>query len=309
MTDKGEIKRILSDLKSKDESKRKAAVFMAGEQRIKESVKLLIKILKEEKNKVIRNNAARALGKIRDPIAIDALTKALYDSDYYVRQSAAWALGKIGDRQAVKPLLNLIKDGGAKIYTSSGDATNVNVSMDNMTDILIEEGMKYHDVQIRAIQALGELKDETAIQPLINEFNDDEPQIRCAIALSLGKIGNKKAVPALINKLNDRWWYVRRDCAIALGKIGDLSALDALIEKLDDNYLDVAEKSAKAIEKLGKIAIAKAFLLKPNNEHIKKIVKSNFRSKQELKQIFIKIIDMEENEERKEEFKKKISLI
>jgi len=298
------IEDILNDLRSDDESKRKSAVFMAGELKIKESIKLLINILKQDKNKVIRNNAARALGKIGDPKAIDALAEALYDIDYFVRQSAAWALGKIGDPQAIEPLSKLIKNGGAKIYTASGDATNI--SAGELSESLIEEGMKYHDVQIRAIQALGELRNEKAVEPLINEFNDEEPQIRCAIALALGNIKSKKAVPALLEKINDAYWYVRRDCAIALGEIGDLMAMDALIEKLDDNYLDVVEKSTKAIEKLGKIAIAKALLLKPKNEHIQKLAKSHFKSKQELKEHLIKIIEMEPDEEKKEEFKKKL---
>ncbi|GAG02758.1 unnamed protein product, partial [marine sediment metagenome] len=50
------IKKLIKDLKSKKESSRKQAVFKLGEMKAKESVPRLLKLLKSEKNDVIRRN-------------------------------------------------------------------------------------------------------------------------------------------------------------------------------------------------------------------------------------------------------------
>ena len=48
----------------------------------------------------MRQQAAFALGQIRDPRAVDALTEALKDDDEDVRQQAAFALGQLMGKSA-----------------------------------------------------------------------------------------------------------------------------------------------------------------------------------------------------------------
>ena len=52
----------------------------------------------------VRQDAARELAAIKDPIAVPALLEALKDKDEWVRIVAAWALGEIGDQKAIAPL-------------------------------------------------------------------------------------------------------------------------------------------------------------------------------------------------------------
>ncbi|MBD3350149.1 MAG: hypothetical protein GF364_01530 [Candidatus Lokiarchaeota archaeon] len=300
-------KNWISDLEEGDTQAKKKALFNLGEMNVKAAVPQIIDLLKNDDDKVVRNNAARALGKIKDKSALNALCEALHDEDYYVRQNAAWALGKLKDKRAIEPLLRLIKGGGAKVYKSSGAQRDVD--QEQVTDTLKEEGMKYHDVQIKAIKALGDLGDEKAVGALIAEYDDDEAQIRCAISLALGKIKSKKATSALIRALSDPLWYVRRDAAIALGKIKDARAIDALINKLNDKYLDVAEKAARALSNIGKVAVAKSFLLKPKNEHVKKLIKNNFKGKKELFENLMKAADLEKDEQKRAQLKDKIKQI
>jgi len=63
-----------------------------------EDIQALIEALKDE-NKYVRINAARALGKIGDAMAVPALNEAIKDENKYVRINAAKALGKIGGSQ------------------------------------------------------------------------------------------------------------------------------------------------------------------------------------------------------------------
>ncbi|TFG18341.1 MAG: HEAT repeat domain-containing protein [Promethearchaeota archaeon] len=300
-----QIQQWIQDLKNPDDEVRKKAVFSLGEKRAKSAVVSLIEILPTEPNKVIRNNIARALGKIEDTQAVNALSEALFDEDYYVKLSAAWALGKIKDKRAVQPLLRLIKGGGAKVFTMHGSESEIDQSQP-VTDTLKTEGMKYMDVQISAIKALGEIRDETAVGGLVAELSDDAGQIRCAIALSLGKIGSVKAVPALIESLNDKIWYMRRDAAIALGQIGDISSVEALIGKLQDPYTEVAEESVKAIEHMGPSAVAKTFLLRPKEPKVQSMLKSVFQTKEEIINTLMEIAEKEEDLEKRARFKNKI---
>jgi HEAT repeat protein len=305
-----QIQQWIEDLKSMDEDIRKKAVFSLGEKRenAKPAVDQLIQMLPSEQNKVIRNNVARALGKIADPQAVNVLSEALFDEDYYVKLNAAWSLGKIKDKRAVQPLLRLIKDGGGKVYTMDGADPHVDQNQ-QLTEMLKTEGMRYHDVQINAIKALGEIKDETAVGGLVAELSDDTGYIRCAIALSLGKIGSNKAVPALIEALNDKIWYMRRDSAIALGQIADPRATDALIGKLNDPYAEVIDESASAVMKIGPKAVARAVLLRPKHPKVQEMLKNVFKTKEDFYSTLEQVAEDEENPEKRAILKTKIQAL
>jgi len=58
-----------------------------------------------------RREAARALGRIRDPGAIESLIPLLQDQDPRVRDEALLALGRMGGK-GVKPLINALKERG-----------------------------------------------------------------------------------------------------------------------------------------------------------------------------------------------------
>lgn len=299
------VKKLIEDLRSENVETRKQAIFNLGEMKVKEAVNELCRMLKEDSNKVVRNNAARALGKIGDPVAVDILSETIFDKDYYIRLNSTWSLGKIKDKRGVEPLLRLIKGGGAKIFSESGAESEITRGDPN-SEILKTDGMRYHDVQISAIKALGEIKDERAVGPLIAEFRDEQGTIRSAIALSLAKIGSKEAIPSLIEALNDSIWYVRRDAAIALGELKDMRSVDALINLLSDKYEEVAQKSADAIEKIGSLAIGKTFLLRPSDKYVQNMIKRNFKSKEEIMDVLLKAADLEEDSEKREKLKSQI---
>jgi len=68
------------------------------------SLESIIEALRNE-DPDIRWEAARALGVIRDPRAVEPLIAALADTDPDVRRKAALALAKIHDQRAVEALL------------------------------------------------------------------------------------------------------------------------------------------------------------------------------------------------------------
>lgn len=55
-----------------------------------------------------------------------------------------------------------------------------------------------------AAEALGRMRDERAVEPLIGRLHDDDWRVRLKAAWSLGQIGDPRALPHLRRLLKDR---------------------------------------------------------------------------------------------------------
>jgi HEAT repeat protein len=74
-----------------------------------QQVKSLINKLTHPDSKK-REEAAQALGKIGDPLAVEHLIKLLGDTDREIRITVLLALGQIGDVRAVEPIISCFGD-------------------------------------------------------------------------------------------------------------------------------------------------------------------------------------------------------
>jgi hypothetical protein len=101
-----------------------------------------------------------------------------------------------------------------------------------------------------ASRALAEMRNPTAVAPLIRALKDRESDIREKVATALGEIGDARAMDPLIRALQDKDSGVRAAAATALGKIGDHQAVEPLQEALKDQDAGVESAAAKAIEEL-----------------------------------------------------------
>ena len=63
----------------------------------------------------VRENAAMALGQLRDPAAVEPLVAVLADKSPGVREQAAMSLGQLRDARAVEPLLAAVADTNADV--------------------------------------------------------------------------------------------------------------------------------------------------------------------------------------------------
>ena len=77
-------------------------------------------------------------------------------------------------------------------------------------------------------QALGTIKSEKAVNPLIERLEDEDADVRSAVARALGAIKNEKAVDPLIERLEDEDADVRSAA---------LSGLAQGLEKIDRKLL------------------------------------------------------------------------
>ncbi len=132
-----------------------------------------------------RGMVVEALGRIRDPKAVDPLALALNDESPRIQKKAWDALRKVGEA-AVGPLAQGLID-------------------------------KSKDRRTEAAKALGETGSTKAVELLIQALSQDEDRwVRSAAAEALAKIGDERAVEPLTQATKDKSWYVRNSVKAAL---------------------------------------------------------------------------------------------
>jgi HEAT repeat protein len=138
----------------------------AGDAEAREMVvDVLIQALGDQEAEV-RRWAAWALGKIKDPRAVEHLIQALGDPNAEVRSWAALALGSIGDARAIEPLIQALRDLNGWMRS-------------------------------KAAEVLGRIGDPLAVGPLIQALGDPDTEVRWGATEALGRIGDPRALPEL----------------------------------------------------------------------------------------------------------------
>jgi HEAT repeat protein len=183
------------------------------EEQVKDEIDIQIDLLKDP-DWVVRREAAITLGEMGDERCVEPLAAALRDGDWQVREVAIDGLGQIGS-PAVDVLLKLLRD---------------------------------WDVRKSAILALGKIRDERVLEPLMQQLRNDEFMEDATDALvNLGE----PSLPGLIKALKDKEELVRKQAVIALGRIKSPEAIDPLIEMLQSKDWFTRLTAAAALEAIG----------------------------------------------------------
>ncbi len=183
------------------------------EEKVKDEIDIQIDLLKDP-DWVVRREAAITLGEMGDERCVEPLAAALRDGDWQVREVAIEGIGQIGS-PAVDVLLKLLRD---------------------------------WDVRKSAIMALGKIRDERVLDPLMQQLRNDEFMEDATDALvNLGE----PALPGLIKALKDKEELVRKQAVIALGRIKSAEAIDPLIEMLQNKDWFTRLMAAAALEAIG----------------------------------------------------------
>jgi HEAT repeat protein len=99
--------RLLADER---EGVRGAAARALGQIRYVEATRALIRMAREDAGVQARSEAIEALGRIRDPAALDALLEGLADKHLWVRRVSIRALGQLARPEAIDPLAAVLMD-------------------------------------------------------------------------------------------------------------------------------------------------------------------------------------------------------
>jgi hypothetical protein len=208
---------------------------------------------------------------------VGQLIKALGDKDEDAREAAvdwlhgfAAEAGKIGDARAVEPLIKVLIEALDEFISLSKMESSIRVESqlydEDDEEIDDEDGESWY---INTDTGEEVDLDQKQIDWLDNGISD--MSVYWPAAEALGEIGDKRAVEPLIKALGYEDEYVRKSAAEALGKIGDARAVEPLIkvhiEALDENIAtsrgsrswntaasaakDVRDAAKKALEQLG----------------------------------------------------------
>ena len=154
----------------------------------------------------VREETARKLGDLKDPIAVDPLIVILKkDKDQSVRWSAEDALVSIG-APAVEPLIKMLNDDSWR-------------------------------VRRRAVRTLAKIRDPRAIEPLVASMKaDDDCYVRKSAAKAIGEINDPRAGEILIPALKTRNLEAVEGAYRFFIRRGEPGSEAVLIESLNKNW-------------------------------------------------------------------------
>ena len=198
-----------------------AELVMLEEEKVKDEIDIQIDLLKDP-DWVVRREAAITLGEMGDERCVEPLCKALYDGDWQVREVAVEALGQIGS-PAVEMLTKMVRDWDVRKYVimALGKIRDERVLDPLMLQLRSDE---FKDDATNALVELG----EPALERLIKALKDKDEMVRKQSVLALGRIKHDGAVDPLIEMLADADWFTRLTAAAALEAIGDPRGRDAI---------------------------------------------------------------------------------
>ena len=200
-----------------------------------------------------RARAAASLGLLREPRAVRPLVEAMRDphEDGDVKLACAEALGQLRDPSVIPGMCELLADVDewasprlAQVLRDFGAA-----AVQPLLAVL--DRSDHLNARVWAAQILGRIGDSRATWPLVERLHDRAEQLRLAATNALAELRDGTAVPPLIGVvLRDPVAAVRAQAARALGELGDDRALPLLIASLGDPDYWMRFRALEAIEAL-----------------------------------------------------------
>ncbi len=221
----------------------------------------------ESGNDTAKYIAAQILGKLGDKRAVGPLMQLLKHDHEYIRAVAAEALGKLGDRRVLGPLSIAAKDSFSVVRKSAIEAIGNFRSPDMVPLLLSALKDPSPDVRKNAVAALAYFQSnielanprDDVIDAIEAAASDPDESVRYVAVQALGNLRDRTAVPILIDMIawnedisdwNEPSTWVRQEAVIALGKIGDLDAVKPLEEFLSRAGKDEQKVTLKVLEDL-----------------------------------------------------------
>ena len=174
---------VAADLQSTDVERRRDCLTILAALHDPKATPPLLSALQEKPEPGI----VSALGVLGDPQAVPLLVPILKDDDVFLRGEAVTALGRIKDRRAVNPLINMLSDPAFQIGQGN--------------DIFEESGVSPMNIRMVAAIALGNIGDQTSVEPLLMALGCGAMPDHECVAKALGMLKDRRAVPGLIEVL------------------------------------------------------------------------------------------------------------
>jgi hypothetical protein len=207
-----------------------------------------------------RAAAAFALGDIGAAAAAERLRDGLEDRDSGVRSAAARSLGRLGDPTAVEPLVRALAE--ARIPRSVAGQALLAIGEPALPPLRALLSTPNPEARALAVDLVGFLGDASDSPRIAERLRDSSAEVRARAARALGRLGSREGAAELRTRLDDRIPFVRAAVARALGAVGDADAVPALVRVAQSDGFDPARAAAHAISRLDPTA-ARAAAARP----------------------------------------------
>lgn len=226
----------------KDESPwvRLNAAFALGELKAPRVVDPLLDLLNDQtdwRNKFVQQECVIAIRKIGHPYP-KVMTALMNNfNDPFLKPEIIKSLGKFQVAEGRDLLVEASKDPNERIRKLAVEA---------LSRLPVVSPPRRADLP----QATGKLG-ESNIELFVKSLNDPSPEVRAQSAQALGRVRDNRAVEPLLAVLNDKDERVREKAILALGNFSDERILDALINFIlkdsNANLRNQAEKAFKSV--------------------------------------------------------------
>lgn len=186
-------------------------------------------------------------------LGISYLIKALSDPNKNVAYFAAASLGEVNSPEVVHPLIAALKDPFWPVRKNASEALVrlADFSVPALINFVNDEDEDIQYWVLKTLKAIG----RPALPHIIHLLKKGSEEQRFFAAKALGMIKDEQSVDPLIEALSDGHEWVRLYAAMALGELGDRRSIKHLIACLSDPSFKVHSAIHKVFEKFGEAAI------------------------------------------------------
>lgn len=234
-----------------------------GDWKLQRTIIPLIEVFKNRSNhKRIRRRLTNTFGKIKSPLAVDPLIKALSERDQNVREGAVYALGKIGTQKSIDTIIELIDDGNKNVSRAANTVLRT-LRPDLKVELLLasieDEWLYQSENAIKELSSMGEI----IVEKLHREIKGKNDHFRWQVLRVLSRIKSEMSVNLFLELINDKNHKISNECAVGLAGIKSEESIEPLILMLNSESMEIMEtviwilgeiRSDKAVKPLKKLA-------------------------------------------------------
>ena len=209
----------------------------------------LARHLETEEDEKVRATIVKTIGLFGDERFISILLPYLEDEDARVRANTIEGLGYIKSEKLQAILRPFLDDPNSRIRANTARimasfADGVGASKATFERMLLSSD-QYE--RASAVYALGEMRDETYVGPLLDLFKDKSFVVRRNTIDALAKFGSS-IERRVCHRLKSDDPIVRTSCCKLLARIGTKACLRSVIPHLDDQAGDVRSSCEEALD-------------------------------------------------------------
>ncbi len=232
----------------------------------------------------IRGAAARGFGNIGGDQAISVLKKLSSDSSESVRRDVAIALRKFEAGEMTDTLVEYLDDSSPRV-TAAAITTlaqrNERVAFKQIRNLAESDQAVIREAALPAMAKLVPKEDKDAVGKIISMLSgtvtsESDADVLRATVTALGQFKDERAVNSIAIQLNARDLRLRLAALEALGMTGHQSAVDIIVDTLEDPNAEIRRQAVLALQELGaKQAIPQlqARLPEEENKEVKELIR------------------------------------